>query len=57
MTTVFKWMPKKASEVEGPFTLDGLIGSSSLLYTANSALGFYLQILELAGPIVKKLPK
>ena len=47
-------MPKKVSEVEGPSTLNGLIGTSSLLHSASIALRFCLHMLELPEPAVKK---
>ena len=54
MATVFRWMPKKVSEVEGPSTLDGLISTSSLLHSASIVLRFSLHMLELAETAVKK---
>ena len=46
-------MSKNVSEVVGPSTLDGLIGTLSFPHKANMARRFSSQVLESAGPAVK----
>ena len=49
---VISFMPKSVREVVEPS--DGLIGTSSLSHNANMEWRLSLQVMELAGPAVKK---
>lgn len=50
-------MPKKVSDDVEPSTLDGLIGVLSVLHKDSMAWRLCSQVLEFAGPAVKKLSK
>ena len=47
-------MPRKVREVEGPSTLDSLIGALMLVYKVNIDSRLSEHCDELAGPAVKK---
>ena len=43
MVMVLRCMPRKVSEIAGPSTLDGLIGTLRDLHSVSMALRFYSQ--------------
>jgi len=52
----FRWIPRKTMEVEGPSTLDSLIGAI-FSHNDNIECKFCAQTCEAAGPAVKKIVK
>jgi len=51
---LFRRIPRKVKDVEGPSTLDDLIGALMLLHNVNIDCKFSEHCDEFAGPAVKK---
>ena len=54
---VLRCMSRKMSDVVGPSTLNGLMGTLRTLHSVSMALRLCSHISESAGPTVKKLSK
>ena len=57
IVTVFRCMPRKVIDVDGPSIFDDLTGALICSQTGSIALGFCTQTAESAEPAVRKSSK